>query len=135
MIQRLVKHQLLVKFCNIHSWVKSISTLRYFPIYFILNHLFSTHSPEVIPCLIFMKFSALSPKINIISSSYIFHKIVFILFLMTWFKHKVRFLFIKSCYMIVENCDVANLCLCLNQKCLLKKITSKCVNKLQSILL
>ena len=32
---------------QLHSRVKSISTLRYFPIYFILNHLFSTHSPEV----------------------------------------------------------------------------------------
>ena len=52
-------------YAYIHSRVKSISTLRYFPIYFILNHLFSTHSPEVIPCLIFIKFSALNPKINI----------------------------------------------------------------------
>ena len=68
---------------QLHSRVKSISTLRYFPIYFILNHLFSTHSPEVIPCLIFMKFSALIPKINIVSSSYNFHKILFILFLIT----------------------------------------------------
>ena len=76
---------------NIHSRVKSISTLRYFPIYFILDHLFSTHSPEVIPCLLFMKFSALNPKINIVSTSYNFRKILFILFLMTWFKHKVRF--------------------------------------------
>jgi hypothetical protein len=57
------------------AWVESISTLRYFPIYFILNHLFSTHSHVVIPCLIFMKFSTLSPKINIVSSSYNFHNI------------------------------------------------------------
>jgi hypothetical protein len=48
---------------DIHSWVKSISTLRYFPIYFIVNHLFSTHSPEVIPCLIFMKFELLFTSI------------------------------------------------------------------------
>jgi hypothetical protein len=75
----------------IHSWVKNISTLRYFPIYLILNHLFSTHSPEVIPCLIFMEFSALNPEINIVSSSCNFHIILFILFLMTWFKHKVWF--------------------------------------------
>ena len=118
------------------SWVKSISTLRYFPMFFMLNHLFSTHSPEVIPCLIFMKFSALNPKINIVSS-YNFHKIWFILFLMTWFKHKAWFFFIKSYYMII-NCDVENLYSCLNHKCLqikFKKITWKYLNKLQSILL
>jgi hypothetical protein len=54
--------------CILHSRVKSISALRYFPIYFISNHLFSKHSPEVIHYLIFMKFSALNAEINIVSS-------------------------------------------------------------------
>ena len=98
-------------YSNIHSRVKSICTLRHFPVYFILNHLFSTHSLKFIPCLILMKFSALNPKINIVASSCNFHKmLLFILFLMTWFKHKVWFFFIKSYYMIIENCDVQNSC-------------------------
>jgi hypothetical protein len=34
---------------------------------------------------------SIKPKNTIVSSFYNFHKILFILFLMTWFKHKVRF--------------------------------------------
>ena len=38
------------KYFRVHSQVKSLSALRYFPthLYFIYNHLFSKHSPEVI---------------------------------------------------------------------------------------
>ena len=42
-----------------HSRVKGISPLRYFPIYFIQNHSPSQHSHEVIPQPILMKFSPL----------------------------------------------------------------------------
>jgi hypothetical protein len=35
-----------------------------------------------------------------------------------WVLAFCSFFFIKSCYMIIENCDVENLCLCLNHKCL-----------------
>jgi uncharacterized membrane protein len=48
----------------VHSLVKSLSTLkRYFPIYFILNHLFSKHSPKVITYPIFLKFSPLEAEL------------------------------------------------------------------------
>ena len=48
----------------VHSLVKSLSTLkRYFPIYFILNHLFSKHSPKVISYPIFLKFSPLEAEL------------------------------------------------------------------------
>jgi hypothetical protein len=50
----------------------------YFPIYFIYNHVFSKHSLEVIPYLIFMKFSALNSEINIVSL-YNFQIILFLL--------------------------------------------------------
>jgi hypothetical protein len=39
-----------------------------------------SYSPEVIPYLIFMKFSALNAEINIVSSSYNFQIIVFLQF-------------------------------------------------------
>ena len=58
---------------------KSDSVSAVFSIYFISNHLFSLHSHEVIPYLIFMKFSALNAEINIVSSSYNLQIILFLL--------------------------------------------------------
>jgi hypothetical protein len=49
---------------TLHLRVKSISTLRYFPIYFIQKTLISKHSPEVTPYMIFITFSALDAEVN-----------------------------------------------------------------------
>ena len=47
----------------VHSLVKSLTTLRYFPLYFILNHSFSKHSPKVISHPIFLKFTLLKVEL------------------------------------------------------------------------
>ena len=68
------------------SWVKSISTLRYFPISY--ENTFSwSHSLSD-----FHEIFNIKPK-NKYSFFFLWfsYKILFILFLMTWFKHKVIF--------------------------------------------
>jgi hypothetical protein len=69
--------------------------------------IFFLNSCQVMSNLIFMKVSA----INIVSSSYHFYICVssFLPFLK---------ILLQKMYIIIENCDIENLHLCLNHKCL-----------------
>ena len=74
------------KYCSyIQSQVNCISILRYFPTYFISNHLFSKHFLKVFPYPIFLKFSPLNAEINmhVVSSLYKCHISLFLLLLQT----------------------------------------------------
>jgi hypothetical protein len=45
---------------KLHSRVKSLSALRYFPISFILNRIFLKHSPEIFSYLTVLEYSPLA---------------------------------------------------------------------------
>ena len=93
---------------NVHSQVKSISTLGYFLIYFSIKPLiFKTFSWSH-SLSNFNKIFSIKCKINVVPSSYNLHIILFLLFLRTWNKHKLWFFPTKSDYIIIENCDVEN---------------------------
>ena len=76
----------------------------------------SKNSPKDIPYQIVMKFSTLNAEINIIFISLYFY---------FSFRHdlntKFNF-FTKSYYIIIDNCEVEYLRLCLNHKCLYGKV-------------